>query len=270
MTDFPNETLIRHEKVLTIPHLGASTPEAADNCTIMAVGQLRDFLEHGNITNAVNFPACQLPRPPEDFRLVIANKNEPNMIGQFTTILAEHRINIADMINKGREDSLVDERALLRALDEGILAAYVTDFPNETLIRHEKVLTIPHLGASTPEAADNCTIMAVGQLRDFLEHGNITNAVNFPACQLPRPPEDFRLVIANKNEPNMIGQFTTILAEHRINIADMINKGREDLAYNIIDVDTGVGDDVLAQLHAINGVIMVHSLAPVSAAHPAL
>ncbi len=172
----------------------------------------------------------------------------------------------ARLLNFARGE-LVDERALLRALDEGTIATYVTDFPNETLIRHEKVLVIPHLGASTPEAADNCTIMAVGQLREFLEHGNITNAVNFPACQLPQSPEDFRLVIANKNEPNMIGQFTTILAEHRINIADMINKGREDLAYNIIDVDTWVGEDVLAQLHAINGVIMVRSLAPVSAAH---
>ena len=165
---------------------------------------------------------------------------------------------------------LVNEPTLLRALDEGTVAAYVTDFPNETLIRHEKVLTIPHLGASTPEAADNCAIMAVRQLRDFLEHGNIVNAVNFPACQLPRPPDNFRLVIANKNEPNMIGQFTTILAEHRINIADMINKGRENLAYNIIDVDTRMGEDVLAQLQAIAGVIMVRSLDPVSVAHPAL
>ena len=171
------------------------------------------------------------------------------------------------LLNFARSE-LVDERALLHALDEGTLAVYVTDFPNESLIRHEQVLVIPHLGASTPEAADNCAIMAVRQLRDFLEHGNITNAVNFPACQLPQPPEDFRLVIANNNEPNMIGQFTTILAEHRINIADMINKGREDLAYNIIDVDTQVGEDVLAQLRTIDGVIMVRSLVPVSATHP--
>ena len=175
----------------------------------------------------------------------------------------------ARLVNFARGE-LVNEPALLHALDEGALAAYVTDFPNETLIRHAKVLTIPHLGASTPEAADNCAVMAVAQLRDFLEHGNIVNAVNFPACQLPRPPEDFRLVIANKNEPNMIGQFTTILAEHRINIADMINKGREDLAYNIIDVDTRIGEDVLAQLRAIDGVIMARSLDPVSVVHPAL
>jgi len=160
---------------------------------------------------------------------------------------------------------LVDQDALLQALDQGSLAAYVTDFPTEALVRHEKVLAVPHLGASTPEAEENCAVMAVRQLQDFLEHGNIDNAVNFPSCQLPQAPGDHRLVIINKNEPNMIGQFSTVLAERRINIADMINKGRGDLAYNIIDVDTLVDADDLARLRAIQGVIAVRSLTP--AAH---
>ncbi|MFQ5569961.1 MAG: phosphoglycerate dehydrogenase [Rhodothermales bacterium] len=155
---------------------------------------------------------------------------------------------------------LVDNDALFQAFEEEKIAAYVTDFPNEALIQHEKVIAVPHLGASTPEAEDNCAVMAIRQLRDFLEHGNITNSVNFPNCRLAQPPDDYRIVIANKNEPNMIGQITTVLARRGINIADMINKGRGDLAYTIIDVDTRVSDEVVEQVRTIDGVITARAL----------
>lgn len=165
----------------------------------------------------------------------------------------------ARLLNFARGE-LVHEEALLDALNQKKIASYVTDFPNEALVQHERVIPIPHLGASTPEAEDNCAVMAVRQLRGFLEQGNITNSVNFPACQLGKSPQDYRLVIANKNEPNMIGQFTTVLADHQLNIADMINKGRGDLAYNIIDVSAPVEPAVLDQLRAIQGVTMVRAL----------
>ena len=167
----------------------------------------------------------------------------------------------ARLLNFARGE-LVEKRAVLDALDAGRLARYVTDFPDDDFVRHERVLPVPHLGASTPEAEDNCAIMAAQQLRDFLEHGNIVNSVNFPTCQMPEPPEAHRLVIANRNVPNMVGQITTVLAGHGINIGDMINQSARqfDLAYNIIDVETEASDDVLGELRAIDGVIMVRSI----------
>ncbi len=172
----------------------------------------------------------------------------------------------ARLLNFARGE-LVDNAAVLRALDAGRLAAYVTDFPDADLIRHDRVVAVPHLGASTPEAEDNCAMMATRQLRAFLEQGNITHSVNFPACQLEQST-GHRIVIANKNVPNMVGQVTTILASRGINIADMINRGREGLAYNIIDVDSPVADDLVAQLRGIEGVIMVRSLLPEAALAP--
>ncbi len=164
----------------------------------------------------------------------------------------------ARLLNFARGE-LVDNAAVLRALDDGPLAVYVTDFPSEDLLRHERVIAVPHLGASTPEAEENCAMMAVQQLRSYLEHGTITNSVNFPTCELEETT-GHRLVLANRNVPNMVGQVTTVLAAHGINIADMINKGRGDVAYNIIDVNIEVGADVLGELRAIEGVIMVRSL----------
>lgn len=161
---------------------------------------------------------------------------------------------------------LVNQDSLLKALDDGTLACYVTDFPNDVLLRHKKVLPVPHLGASTPEAEDNCAVMAVRQLRDYLEHGTITNSVNFPDVDLPPHPDTYRIQIVNRNEPNMIRQFAAVFAENQINIDSLINKGRGNLAYNVIDIGRPVGEDILEQLRAINGVIVVRSLAPLPTA----
>lgn len=154
---------------------------------------------------------------------------------------------------------LVNNDDLLEAIKEGIVAAYVTDFPDETIIGEDKVIPIPHLGASTPEAEENCAKMAAKQLKDFLETGNIKNSVNFPECNL-EPSDKTRIILANKNVPNMVGQVTTILAEEKINISDLLNKHRGDIAYNIIDVEGDVADSVIERIKSIAGIIMVRKI----------
>jgi len=151
---------------------------------------------------------------------------------------------------------LVINTDLKEAIKKGIVSSYVTDFPDEDLLKTENVIPIPHLGASTPESEENCAVMAVSQLRNFIENGNIVNSVNFPECVLPLSG-DRRIVIANRNVPSIIGQFTHILAENKINIADMLNKSRGEYAYNIIDIDGGINDAAINELKKIEGVIMV-------------
>jgi D-3-phosphoglycerate dehydrogenase / 2-oxoglutarate reductase len=151
---------------------------------------------------------------------------------------------------------LVNNEDLINAIKEGIVSKYVTDFPGNDLLNVENVIPIPHLGASTPESEENCAIMAVEQLRDYLESGIIKNSVNYPECILP-PAGKKRITIANKNVPNMIGQITQILAKHKINIEDMLNKSQGNYAYNIIDVDNNFNDNVLKEITSIKDVIMV-------------
>ena len=150
---------------------------------------------------------------------------------------------------------IVDDAAVLAALDARHLHAYVCDFPNAALKDHPRVVTLPHLGASTGEAEENCAVMVAEQLRDFLENGNIRNSVNFPEAVLARVPNTTRLAIANSNVPNMVGQISTCLAAARLNIADLLNKSRGEYAYTLIDADGAVGQDVLDKIAAIEGVL---------------
>jgi D-3-phosphoglycerate dehydrogenase len=154
---------------------------------------------------------------------------------------------------------LVNNEDLKAAIKDGIVATYVTDFPDEDLLTLDNVIPIPHLGASTPEAEDNCAIMAVTQIRNFLEFGNIKNSVNFPDCEMD-PSGRTRILVGNRNIPNMVGQISTLLAAEKINIADMLNKSRADLAYNIIDIDNVISESTLKKLKAIEGIIMVRVL----------
>lgn len=164
----------------------------------------------------------------------------------------------AVLLNFSRE-GVVDDAAVLAALDAQKLGHYVCDFPNKTILRHPRVIALPHLGASTREAEDNCAIMVAEQLRDFLEHGNIRNAVNFPDVRMGRGSA-WRVGIANANVPNMLGQISTAMAQAGLNIHNMVNKSRGEMAYTLVDVDSPVGAQVLASLRAIEGVLSVRYL----------
>ena len=162
------------------------------------------------------------------------------------------------VLNFSRE-GVVNDSAVLEALDSGQLGWYVCDFPSGYILRHPKVVALPHLGASTREAEENCAIMVADQLRDYLEHGNIANAVNFPNVSMDRESR-FRIAIANANVPNMLGQISTAMAQAGLNIHNMVNKSRGDMAYTLVDVDSPVGDAVVAALKAIEGVLAVRYL----------
>jgi D-3-phosphoglycerate dehydrogenase / 2-oxoglutarate reductase len=152
---------------------------------------------------------------------------------------------------------IVDEAAVVEALNAGSLQSYVCDFPSVTLKGHPRVVALPHLGASTREAEENCAVMVADQLRDYLETGNVTNSVNFPEAVLPLLPGKTRMAVVNENVPNMVGQISTILANAGLNIADLLNKSRGDLAYTLVDLDTLAPAEVLTQIRAISGVLGV-------------
>jgi len=156
-------------------------------------------------------------------------------------------------------DAIVDSDAVLAGLANKHLRSYVCDFPAQKLQCQANVVTLPHLGASTEEAEENCALMVVDQVREYLEHGNITNTVNFPALVMPRESK-FRLAIANSNVPNMLGQISTALAQAGINISNMMNKSRGDMAYTLVDTDTALPAELIAHISAIPGVLMVRDL----------
>jgi len=164
----------------------------------------------------------------------------------------------AVLLNFSR-DGVVDNAAVLASLDRKHLGMYVCDFPSAALHGHERVLALPHLGASTREAEENCAVMVAMQLRDFLDHGNIANAVNFPAVNMARE-SNFRVAIANANVPNMLGQISTTMAQAGLNIHNMVNKSRGEMAYTLVDVESPVSAEVLGKLRAISGVLSVRYL----------
>lgn len=149
---------------------------------------------------------------------------------------------------------IVDDQAVCAAIKSGKVNAYICDFPSNLLMKHERVITLPHLGASTNEAEDNCAIMIADQLKDFLENGNITNSVNFPEVYMSRNA-GHRLSVVNSNVPNMLGQISTALAGAGLNIIDMLNKSRGDIAYTLVDVESEVPDAVLSTITSIKGVL---------------
>jgi D-3-phosphoglycerate dehydrogenase len=164
----------------------------------------------------------------------------------------------ATLINLSRE-KVVDTEAILIGLKIGRIGKYITDFPEQELMGNDKVVLIPHLGASTEEAEENCAIMVADQLIDFLENGNIKNSVNFPNISLERNG-GYRLAFSNRNVPKMLNQVLSILAEREINVIDMINKSRDEAAYTILDIESEPSAELIQALEAIDGVIKVRTL----------
>ena len=154
-------------------------------------------------------------------------------------------------------DVLVNQEDIVDALVSGKVRSYVTDFPTKEIVGVKNAIVIPHLGASTEESEDNCAKMAAAELRDFLENGNITHSVNYPDCNMGVKGEGERITILHKNIPNMLGQFTTLLAEKDMNIALMTNKSRKEYAYTMIDVDTKVSAELEEQIASVSGVLKV-------------
>lgn len=164
----------------------------------------------------------------------------------------------AVVINLAR-GGIINDEAVCDAIDAGKLATYVTDFPNNRTKKTPAVIGLPHLGASTGEAEDNCAVMVAEQVKNYLESGNIVNSVNFPNVSMTRST-DFRLVVCNANVPNMVGQISTIMADAGLNINDMINQSRGDIAYTIVDVDSHISDSVVKTIKSLDGVMIARAI----------
>ncbi len=189
----------------------------------------------------------------------------------YVTIHVPFMENTKEMINKQRlklmkkdvcllnfsRDQIVKEYDVLEAIDRGFIRTYVTDFPNENYLDRDQIICIPHLGASTHESEDNCAVMAVEELVDYLENGNIRNSVNFPSCSLGLCTTTARLVVLNKNIPSMLGRLTGVLADMNVNISDLINRSKGDYAVTLVDLDSEVDEQELKKALSFEGIISV-------------
>lgn len=180
------------------------------------------------------------------------------MINADSIKLMKHGAHLPVLLNFSRE-GVVDETAVLAALAAKQLGTYVCDFPSAHVNHHPQVIALPHLGASTREAEENCAMMVADQVRDYLLDGNIVNSVNFPAVSMPRESA-YRIAIANANVPNMVGQISTAMADAKLNIHNMVNKSKKDIAYTLVDVDSKVPKQVIEQIARIEGVLAVRYL----------
>ena len=217
--------------------------------TVRRAWQLSSGVEHAETLDQLfqHADAVTVHVPLMDATRNLVNKDRIALMNKGGTI-----INFA-------RGGVVDNKAALAALDSGQLHAYVSDFPTPELIAHPKVVALPHLGASTAEAEENCAIMVAENLKDYLENGNIRFSVNFPECRLPRM-NAYRVTVANANVPNMVGQISTCLGDAGLNIEDLLNKSIGNLAYTIVDVNEPVTDEIEAKLRSIQGVLTLRNL----------
>ena len=162
------------------------------------------------------------------------------------------------VINMSR-DGIIDEDQLIKSLDSGRVKYYVTDFPIDEKKNHDRVIALPHLGASTTEAEDNCAVMIAKQIKEYLENGNIINSVNFPDAKMPRTGKE-RLAITHRNVPNMVRQITKAIAEEEVNIVDMLNKSKGEFAYTLIDIEDGISNTVIENIKKVDGILKVRAL----------
>jgi D-3-phosphoglycerate dehydrogenase len=218
--------------------------------TVQAAWQLSHQVEQANIIDTLlsncDFVTFHVPLIDATRNMINANRLENMRDG--VTILNFSR------------SGIVDDEAVVEALGTGKVHAYICDFPTNLLKQHPKVITLPHLGASTAEAEDNCAIMVAEQIKDYLENGNIKNAVNFPSIEVAKLPGQYRLTIAHENIPNIIGPITNTIAKAKINIIDMLNKSLNTAAYTLIDTETALSDDLINKIQGIKGVLNVRCL----------
>ena len=220
-------------------------PEITVDAAWSLPSQVRRAASVGEVLKASHFVTLHVPLVDATRHLVNADNIASMRAG-------------AVLLNFSRE-GVVDNAAVVGSIERKHLGGYVCDFPAPSLIGHERVLALPHLGASTREAEDNCAVMVADQLRDFLENGNVARAVNFPEVVMARESR-WRVAIANANVPNMLGQISTAMAQAGLNIHNMVNKSRGEVAYTLVDVDSAVAPGVLAKLAAIDGVLSVRYL----------
>lgn len=217
--------------------------------TVEGAWQLSSSVEKAQTVDAlfskVDFVTFHVP-------LVDATKN---MLNAERLKLMKDNVVILNFSRNG----IIDDQAVSEAIKSGKVYSYVCDFPSNLLKNHERVITLPHLGASTREAEDNCAIMVADQVKDYLENGNIKNSVNFPEVRMDRT-EGYRMTVVNNNVPNMVGQISSALAAKGLNIVDMLNKSRGELAYTVIDLDQAPTDELLAEIGNIDGVLSVRAL----------
>ena len=217
--------------------------------TVRSAWQLSSGVEHAETLDQLfqHADAVTVHVPLIDATRKLVNRDRIALMNRGGTI-----INFA-------RNGVVDNEAALAALDSGHLHGYVSDFPTPELVAHPKVTALPHLGASTSEAEENCAIMVAENLKDYLENGNIRYSVNFPECRLPRM-DAYRVTIANANVPNMVGQISTCIGDAGLNIEDLLNKSIGNLAYTIVDVNEPVTDEIESKLRAIDGVLTLRNL----------
>ena len=203
---------------------------------------IEDVLKHAN------FVSFHVPLTPETKNLINPARFQ---------LMKKHMV----LLNFSRE-GIIDNEALEAALIENKVHAYVTDFPSTRLLNNPRVISLPHLGASTAEAEENSAVMVVKQVKDFLENGNIANSVNFPTIEMPFSNAGIRLGIVNANVPNMVAQISSALASGGLNIVSLLNKSRDDIAYTLVDVNDEVSASLLKNIESIEGVIHVRKLTP--------
>ncbi len=217
--------------------------------TVRRAWQLSSSVEQAESVDALlaksDFVTCHVPLVDATRNLI--NADRLGLMRQSAVLLNFARAGI------------IDDAAAVAALDQGRLYAYVCDFPSNLLKDHPRVVTLPHLGASTREAEDNCAVMVADQIRDYLEEGTVRNSVNFPEVIMPRNG-GYRMAVVNANVPNMLGQISTDLAKAGLNIVDMLNKSRGDLAYTVVDVEDPIPQAVVDEIAAIEGVLSVRTL----------
>jgi len=226
-------------------HVIGLDPEITVDAAWRLPSQVKKAVSVDDLVKRVDFISLHLPMLPSTKDLINAERVKLMKKGCI-------------LLNFAR-DGIVNEQAVLDGLNEGRLHAYICDFPSNLLRQHPRFVALPHLGASTEEAEENCAIMVADQVADYLENGNILNSVNFPNIAMPRESA-FRLAIANANVPNMLGQISTTLAEAGLNIQNMVNKSRGDLAFTLVDVGSAVPQAVIDKLSAISGVLRVRYL----------